>query len=89
MSGAYAKVFAAFRAAQVPDREAAEAADALLAVRDDDIRSIRSDLKDLRQGLADTRSDVRLLKWQIGFSIALSLAVIGLLLRLMLKLGAL
>ncbi len=88
-TGPYTRIYNALRAANVPEAQATDAADAILAVKDGDVRSLKGDVQGLRQDVSEVRSDMRLLKWQVSVCIALVLAVLALLLRLMFRTGAL
>ena len=61
------KTYDAFRAAGAPDDKARDAAEEIAGFED---------------RLSGIESDVKLLKWMAGFNVALSLAILALLLRL-------
>ncbi len=61
------KTYDAFRAASAPDDKARDAAEEIAGFED---------------RLSGIESDVKLLKWMAGFNVALSLAILALLLRL-------
>ena len=60
------KTYDAFRAAGAPDDKAREAAEEIAGVED---------------RLTGIESDLKLLKWMLGFNLALSMAISALLLR--------
>lgn len=62
------KTYDAFRAAGAPDDKAREAAEEIAGFED---------------RLTRIESDVKLLKWMLGFNLALSMAVVALLLRVL------
>ena len=62
------KTFDAFKAAGAPDDKAREAAEGIAGFED---------------RLTRIESDVKLLKWMLGFNLALSMAVVALLLRVL------
>lgn len=62
------KAYDAFRAAGAPDDKAREAAEEIAGFED---------------RLTRIESDVKLLKWMLGFNLALSMAVVALLLRVL------
>lgn len=81
-TGPYTRIHNALHAANVPEAQAIDAADAILAVKDDNLCSLKTDVSDFK-------SDLWLLKWQLGVCVALGLAAPALLLRLMLRTGTL
>ena len=62
------EIYEALKAANISDEKAIKAAESVAAF-DKETVSIRSDL-------ADMTSDLRLLKWMIGFNLAVSLAML-------------
>lgn len=61
------KTYDAFRAAGAPDDKAREAAEEIAGFED---------------RLTTVESDLKLLKWMVGFNLALSMVIVALLLRL-------
>ena len=61
------KTYDAFRAAGTPDDKAREAAEEIAGFED---------------RLTTVESDLKLLKWMVGFNLALSMVIVALLLRL-------
>jgi len=71
------EVYEAFKEAGVSEEKAAAAAEALEHLRDEDrLRGIEREIAALKLELADVKADVRLLKWMLGFNLALTSAVL-------------
>ncbi|MGH8703135.1 MAG: hypothetical protein ACREVR_18435 [Burkholderiales bacterium] len=71
------EVYDAFKEAGVSEEKAAAAAQALDRPRDDDrLRGIEREIAAVKLELADVKADVRLMKWMLGFNLALTSAVL-------------
>ena len=68
MAFVLSKIYDAFKAAGAPDDKAREAAEEIAGFED---------------RLRGVESDVKLIKWMVGFNLALSMAVVALLLRVL------
>jgi hypothetical protein len=82
MARMIAEVYDALRSAGADDDKALAAATAV-AQSDRDIADVRLEVSGVRTELADMRGDVRLLKWMVGFTMALVLGVLGTVLRML------
>jgi len=82
MARMIAEVYDALRNAGADDDKARAAATAV-AESDRDIAGVRLEVSGVRTELADMRGDVRLLKWMVGFTMALVLGVLGTVLRML------
>ena len=76
------EVYQAFREVGASEDRAAAAAEAIQAVRENDSRRIEDRLRRVEEGLADVKADVRLMKWMLGFLLALGLGNLLLLIRM-------
>mgnify|MGYP000977032226 CR=1 FL=1 len=72
MATMISEVYAAFRAANVPENKAREAAEALSAEN----LATKSDMVSLDKGLGDLRGQFDLLKWMVGFNLAFTMAIL-------------
>ena len=86
MARMIAEVYDALRSAGADDDKARAAATAV-AESDRDIAGVRLEVSGVRTELADMRGDVRLLKWMVGFTMALVLGVLGTVLRMLQIIG--
>ncbi len=64
------EVYEAFKAAGVPDDKAAAAAEAIESIREEE------GLRGIEKEIAELKTDMRLLKWMVGFNLALSTAIL-------------
>ena len=75
MTAMIRELYSALKAAGVDEHQASEAAEAVLAIREEDrLRSIEG-------RIANVEGDIKLLKWMLGFNLALSVAVLWLVIR--------
>jgi len=82
MARMIAEVYDALRSAGADDDKARAAATAV-AESNRDIADVRLEVSGVRTELADMRGDVRLLKWMVGFTMALVVGVLGTVLRML------
>lgn len=75
-AGPYVRIFNALKAARVPEAEAADAADAMMALKDDEIHSIRGDVKELRKDVSDIRGDLKAQKVEMRIIGAMVFAIL-------------
>lgn len=80
--------YEALKEAGATEEKAAAAAEAIHVVRQDDLRRIEDRLtgmedrlRAVERDLADVKADVRLMKWMLGFLLALAVANLWLLIR--------
>ena len=66
MTTMIAEVYSAFRTAGVPEEEARKAAEALSA----ESLATKNDIADVRQGFADVKRELTVVKWMLGIVIA-------------------
>jgi hypothetical protein len=85
----HTKVFAAFRAGGVPEREASEATDALMSLKESELAAIRADGRALDTKVQRIEVSVASLQAQNRITWGLLVALLALLLRLAWKQGAL
>ena len=90
MAAMFGNLYDALRSAGADDNKARQAAEEMASsvARVDTVEGLRSDLGEVRSDLAAVKNDVEqlktdtaVLKWMAGFNLALSLALLGLLLR--------
>jgi len=77
MSGTkpYARIYNALRAANVPEAQATDAADALLSIKDDEVTALRGDIKELRRDVSDIKGDLKAMRVETRILGALVLAM--------------
>ena len=74
MSTMITEVYNAFKKAGVPDKEAQEAAQALLKESGDikkDISDIKKDIHELNKGVYEIKADMKLTRYMLGLIIAI------------------
>jgi hypothetical protein len=76
------KLYAALRKADVPDDDAIAAAEEAAAFQNQ-LSVFDNRLATFDNRLTKIEGDVALLKWMVGFSLAMNIAIIGLVLRLL------
>jgi hypothetical protein len=86
MARMIAKVYDALRSAGADDDKARAAATAV-AESDRDVADLRFEMGSVRTEMAEMRGDMRLLKWMVGFTMALVLGVLGTVLRMLQLVG--
>jgi len=64
------EVYEALKEAGASEERSAAAAEAIEAVRDE------TRLRAIEHEIADVKADVRLMKWMLGFNLAISMAVL-------------
>lgn len=71
------EVYEALREAGVSEEKAAKAAEAVEEVRDEDrLRKIDDRLSRVEQSIVEVKGDLTLVKWMLGFVLALNSAVL-------------
>jgi len=86
MARMIAEVYDALRSAGADDDKARAAATAV-AESNRDIADLRLEMSGVRTETAEMRGDMRLLKWMVGFTMALVLGVLGSVLRILQLVG--
>jgi hypothetical protein len=86
MARMIAEVYDALKSAGA-DEDKARAAATAVAESDRDIADLRLEMSGVRSEMAEIRGDVRLLKWMVGFTMALVLGVLGSVLRMLQLVG--
>jgi hypothetical protein len=86
MARMIAEVYDALRSAGADDDKARAAATAV-AESDRDVADLRFEIGSVRTEMAEMRGDMRLLKWMVGFTMALVLGVLGTVLRMLQLVG--
>jgi hypothetical protein len=69
------------------DDDKARAAATAVAESDRDVADLRLEMSGVRTEMAEMRGDMRLLKWMVGFTMALVLGVLGTVLRMLQLVG--
>jgi hypothetical protein len=69
------------------DDDKARAAATAVAESDRDVADLRLEMSGVRTEIAEMRGDMRLLKWMVGFTMALVLGVLGTVLRMLQLVG--
>jgi hypothetical protein len=86
MARMIAEVYDALKSAGA-DEDKARATATAVAESDRDIADLRLEMSGVRSEMAEIRGDVRLLKWMVGFTMALVLGVLGSVLRMLQLVG--
>jgi len=86
MARMIAEVYDALRSAGADDDKARAAATAV-AESNRDIADLLLEMSGVRAETAEMRGDMRLLKWMVGFTMALVLGVLGSVLRILQLVG--
>jgi len=86
MARMIAELYDALRSVGADDDKARAAATAV-AESDRDVADLRLEMSGVRTEMAEMRGDMRLLKWMVGFTMALVLGVLGTVLRMLQLVG--
>jgi hypothetical protein len=74
MAALIGEIYDALKEAGVPDDKARQAARAVAGA--EELKEIRSDLREIRNAIQDTRGDVRVLKWMPPFTLTILVAIL-------------